>query len=84
MTKLLMCSQKASQLNKVKAHDLGEQPLGGSLEGLGQEDETFLWLQIPSSLRIVSTGWQLPGCVQARLEPVVNAGTGSFQVFCVL
>lgn len=59
MAKLLMCSQKASQLNKVKAHDLGEQHLGGPLGGLGQEDETCLWLQIPSSLRTVSTGWQL-------------------------
>lgn len=52
MTKLLMCSQKANQLNKVKAHNQGAQPLGGPLGGLGQEDETYLWLQILSSLRI--------------------------------
>lgn len=68
MTKLLMCSQKASQLKKVKAHDLGEQPLGGPLGGLGQEDETCLWLQIPSGLRIVSR----LAAVQAVCRPVWN------------
>ena len=84
MTKLLMCSQKASQLSKVKAHDLGEQPLGGPLGGLGQEDETYLWLQILSSLRIRVQAGSCPVCVQAQLGPMVNAGTGSSQVFCVL